>query len=68
MAGSHIAMAVTMMQASSYSSDSTPSLGMSIYCGWGPKKAKQNKTKQKTVLEEKGEVKILPSMKLSWIE
>ena len=36
--GSHIAVA----QASSHSSDSTPSLGTSIYCGCSPKRQNNN--------------------------
>ena len=43
--GSHIAVAV--MEAGSYSSDSTPSLGTSICCRCGPKKAKKKKKKKK---------------------
>ena len=44
--GSHIAVAVP--QASSYRSNSTPSLGTSICCRLGPKKTKkQPKNKQK---------------------
>ena len=43
--GSHLAEAV--VQASSYSSDSTPSLGTSICCGCSPKKTKTNKQTNK---------------------
>ena len=38
--------AVAVMEAGSYSSNSTPSLGTSICCGSGPRK--WQKTKQKT--------------------
>jgi len=42
-------VAVAVVQASSCSSDSSPSLGTSICCGCGPKKGKkQNKTKLRT--------------------
>ena len=42
--GAHVAMAV--VQASSCSSDSTPSLGPSIRCGCDPKKAKKKEEKR----------------------
>ena len=42
--GSHVAVAVA--QAGSYSSDSTPSLGTSICCGYGPKRQGKKKTKK----------------------
>ena len=42
--GSGIAVAVA--QANSYSSDSTPNLGTSICCEWGPKKTKQQQQEQ----------------------
>ena len=37
--------AVAVIQAGSYSSDLTPSLGTSIFCGCGPKKQKKKKQK-----------------------
>ena len=40
-------VAVAVVQASSYSSDSTPSLGTSICCRCGPKKTKRPKKKKK---------------------
>ena len=46
---SHIAVALT--QASSYSSNSTPSLGTSICCKCSPKKIKKKK-KKKVKLDE----------------
>ena len=42
--GSGIAVAVAV--PGSYSSDSTPSLGISICRGWGPKKTKKKKKKR----------------------
>ena len=39
--------AVAVAVAGSWSSDSTPSLGASIYCGCGPKKQKTNKQTKK---------------------
>ena len=47
--GSHIAMAV--VQASSFSSDSVPSLGISICCRCDPKKTKTKNEKQKPNLK-----------------
>ena len=43
--GSRIAVAVAVAQANSYSSDSTPSLGTSMCCGFGPKQAKNKRRK-----------------------
>ena len=43
--GSHVAVALAY--AGSYSSDSTPSLGTSICCGFGPRKDKDKKKKKK---------------------
>ena len=51
------AVAVAVAQAGSCSSDSTPSLGTSICCGWGPKKTKKNK---KTKNYMKRNVKAFP--------
>ena len=45
--GSHIAVA--QVQASSYSSDSTPSLGTSICCRSSPRKGKKTKKKKKDI-------------------
>ena len=42
---SHVAVAV--VKASGYSSDLTPSLGTSIYHGYGPKKTKKEKKTNK---------------------
>ena len=36
---------MAMVEASDYSSDSTPSMGTSMYCKYGPKKKKQNNQK-----------------------
>ena len=38
---------VAVVQTSSYSSDQTPSLGNSIYCGCSPKKSQKDKKKKK---------------------
>ena len=43
--GSQVAVAV--VQASGHSSDSTPSLGTSIYCGCGPRKDKKKKKEER---------------------
>ena len=43
-------IAVAVVWASSYSSDSTPSLGTSISCGYGPKKKKQFKEISKNAM------------------
>ena len=43
--GSQVAVAV----AGSCSSDSTPSLGTSIYCGYSPKKTKKEKRKKEKI-------------------
>ena len=40
-------MAVAVVEAGSCSSDSTPGLGTSMCCRWGPKKQKKNKRKKK---------------------
>ena len=40
-------VAVALAQAGDYSSDWTPSLGTSIYCGCSPKKTKRQKNKKK---------------------
>ena len=49
--GSGIAVAV--VQAGCYSSDSTPSLGMSICCRCSPKKPKKKKRERERRKEEK---------------
>ena len=45
--GSRVAVAVAVVQASGYSSDSTPSLGTSICHGRGPRKGKKTKKEKK---------------------
>ena len=42
-------VAVALVQAGSYSSNSTPSLGTSIGRGYGPKKPKKKKKKKKSL-------------------
>ena len=43
-------IAVAVLWAGNYSSDSTPSLRMSTCCRFGPKKAKKKKKKKKLLL------------------
>ena len=49
-------MAVAVALAGGYSSDSTPSLGVSIYHGFGPKKTKKKKKKKHTTNNKKKKV------------
>ena len=49
--GSGTAVAVAVVEASGYSSDSTPSLGTSMCRGRGPKKPKTNKQTKKDVMD-----------------
>ena len=48
--GSRVAVAEAV--AGSYGSHSTPTLGISICCGFGPKKISQNKNKNKKKKKE----------------
>ena len=54
-------VAVAVVQAGSNSSDSTPSLGTSICCGYDPKKTKRKK-KEKAVRGGKGVGREVPAM------
>ena len=60
---------MAVVYAGGYSSDSTPSLRISIYCGRGPKKTKDKKKKKKDVEHQLAirEIQIKTPMKYHYL-